>query len=487
MNNRSESLNNNNLNMPESIYWYDFETTGIDPILDRAIQFAGVRTDLDLNIIGEPLNIFCQPGSDVIPSPDAIAVTGIMMSELQQRGLTEAEFSNRVLEQFSVPQTCVAGYNSIRFDDEFTRQMLYRNFFEPYSREWQGGNSRWDVIDMLRMGYALRPDGLNWPLNEKGVPSFRLELLTKANGIGHEDAHDAVSDVIATIELVKLFRQKQTKLYDYLFKLRSKKQVLQQLYPLGKTAIVHVSSMYPASRGCLSVVVPLCTHPTNSNGIICFDLSEDPSPLVDLTSVDIARRVFTSRDELAEGESRIPLKTIHINRCPAIAPIATLDDERAQRLGINRLVCQEHLKKIQQSSGIVEKIVEAYQSHKFAEVTDPDHMLYAGEFFNANDVTTMAELRKVDPSRLPDFEGCFQDDRLDEMLFRYRARNYPHLLSDEERVRWQQFKLDKWQGGESLEDAVSKTNSLMEEKGDLAYLVSLKDYLVGLKASADAL
>ncbi len=469
--------------MPESIYWYDFETTGIDPVLDRAIQFAGVRTDLDLNIVDEPLNIFCQPGSDVIPSPEAIAVTGILMSELQQRGLTEAEFSKKVLEQFSIPQTCVAGYNSIRFDDEFTRQMLYRNFFEPYSREWQGGNSRWDVIDMLRMGYALRPDGLNWPVNDQGVPSFRLELLTEANGIGHEDAHDAVSDVIATIELVKLFRQKQGKLYDYLYNLRSKKQVLQQLYPLGKTAIIHVSSMYPASRGCLSVVLPLCTHPTNSNGIICFDLSEDPSPLIDLTSVEIARRVFTPRDQLLEGESRIPLKTIHINRCPAIAPLATLNNERAEYLGISHLICQEHLAEIQHASGIVEKIVDAYESHQFAQVSDPDHMLYAGEFFGASDVATMAELRAVDPSRLPEFYGRFQDDRLDEMLFRYRARNYPALLNDEEASRWRQFKLAKWQDGDDLQDAIAKIDSLVKQKGDLACLASLRDYIVYLESS----
>jgi len=244
--------------MADTIYWYDFETTGTDPVLDRAIQFAGVRTDLDLNVIGEPLNLFCRPGDDVIPQPEAILVTGLMMSELAQGGLTEAEFCGTILQQFSVPQTCVAGYNSIRFDDEFTRQMLYRNFHEPYTREWQGGNSRWDVIDLFRMAYALRPEGLKWPVDENEAPSFRLDLLTKANGIGHEDAHDAVSDVLATIELTKVLKQKQPRLYAYLFNLRGKKQVLQQLYPLGKSALVHVSSMYPARHGCVAIALPLC-------------------------------------------------------------------------------------------------------------------------------------------------------------------------------------------------------------------------------------
>ena len=467
--------------MSGSIYWYDFETTGIDSILDRAIQFAGVRTDYDLNVICTPLNLFCQPGDDIVPVPEAISVTGIMMSELGQRGLSEAEFCKRILEQFSVPETCVAGYNSIRFDDEFTRQMLYRNFFEPYAREWQGGNSRWDVIDMFRMAYALRPEGLEWPKNERGVPSFRLELLTQANGIGHEDAHDAVSDVLATIELTKLLKVRQERLFNYLFNLRSKKQVLQQMYPLGKSALIHVSSMYPAKRGCLSIVLPLCAHPTNGNGIICYDLSVSPEVLIAATSAEVHKLVFTAAANLKKNEKRIPLKTIHINRCPAISPLATLTDANASRLGLDKDLCQEHLKQLQQASGIVEKIVDAYESHEFATMTDPDFLLYPGEFFGRSDVAVMTELRSSKPERLADFEGQFQDDRLDEMLFRYRARNYPELLDEQESVRWKQFKLSRWKGGSVVDEAVDRTNALIREKGELPYLTDLLDYLQNIQ------
>ncbi|MFP6809371.1 MAG: exodeoxyribonuclease I [Pseudomonadales bacterium] len=467
--------------MPPSIYWYDFETTGIDPIVDRAIQFAGVRTDLDLNVIDEPQNIFCRPGDDVIPAPEAMAVTGILMSELQQRGHSEAEFCQHIIEQFTVPQTCVAGYNSIRFDDEFTRQMLYRNFYEPYAREWQGGNSRWDVIDMFRMAYALRPEGLEWPKNEHGVPSFRLELLTEANDIGHESAHDAVSDVLATIELSKLLKSRQPKLFSYLFDLRAKKQVVQQLYPLGKSALIHVSSMYPAKRGCLSIVVPLCSHPTNTNGIICYDLSESPDALIGATSDDISRLVFTAAAELPAGDKRIPLKTIHINRCPAIAPIATLSDERARQLGLDKEQCIAHLQQLQRASGIVEKIVDAYRANQYPEVTDPDFMLYSGEFFTSSDVTTMAELHNSKPERLADFEGQFQDHRLDEMLFRYRARNYPEVLSESESAHWHEYKLSRWQGGSLVSDALSRTKNMIKEKGDKVYLSELMRYLQSIQ------
>ena len=469
--------------MADTIYWYDFETTGTDPVLDRAIQFAGVRTDLDLNVMGEPLNLFCRPGDDVIPQPEAILLTGLMMSELAQRGLNEAEFCRRILEQFSVPQTCVAGYNSIRFDDEFARQMLYRNFHEPYTREWQGGNSRWDVIDLFRMAHALRPEGVKWPVNEDGAPSFRLELLTRANGIGHEGAHDAVSDVLATIELTRLLKQKQPRLYGYLFSLRGKKQVLQQLYPLGKSALVHVSSMYPARYGCVAITLPLCVHPTNTNGIICYDLSVSPDVLIAATAEEVRRLVFTASVELEEHEQRIPLKTLHINRCPAIAPLTTLTEDSARRLALDAGLCQQHMKRLQQASGIVEKIEEAYKSNQFVDSDDPDFMLYQGDFFSTSDISVMAELRSADPGELAGFEGEFQDTRLDEMLFRYRARNYPDLLDQAETQRWRQFKLSRWQSGDAIDSALVRTKKLLAEKGESDCLNDLVNYLEKIRSN----
>ncbi|MDA0979092.1 MAG: exodeoxyribonuclease I, partial [Proteobacteria bacterium] len=321
--------------MPASVktlFWYDLETTGIDSIRDRPLQFAGIRTDESLNEIGDPLNFLCRPGDDVVPSPDALLVTGIRMSDIADHGLIERDFAALIMGEFSQADTCVVGFNSIRFDDEFVRQMFYRNFHDPYAREWRGGNSRWDVIDLFRMAYALRPEGLSWPEREPGIPSFRLEDLAHANGLAHENAHDALADVRTTIEMTRRVRQAQPKLYDYLFRLREKKAVLQQLYPLGKQAVVHVSSMYPARRGCTAVVLPLCQHPTNNNGIICFDLSAAPDGLLEANAEELSRLVFSRTDELEAGEDRIPLKTIHINRAPAVAPLGTLTPAAASRL-----------------------------------------------------------------------------------------------------------------------------------------------------------
>ena len=466
--------------MTETLYWYDLETTGIDSILDRPLQFAGVRTDLDLNEIKPPQNFLGRPGTDVLPQPEALLVTGISLVEIREKGISERAFTEKVLEQFNQPQSCVVGFNSLRFDDEFTRQMLYRNFHDPYAREWRNGNSRWDVIDLFRAAYALRPEGFNWPKKDNGSPSFKLEDMARANGLAHIDAHDALADVRATIEITKRLRAAQPKLYDFMFRLRGKKAVLQQLYPLGKNPIVHVSSMYPASRGCTALVMPICQHPSNNNGIICFDLSQAPEALISASAAELARLVFTPNDQLEENEQRIALKTIHINRCPFVAPLATLNDECAGRLGIDRSQSESRAIQLMGVAGLVEKIQEAYGRNHYADSEDPDFQLYQGGFFSDGDRNTMSELLAVPPEQLGSFEGRFQDDRLDEMLFRFRGRNHPELFNEAELIQWRAFCAEKWSGGQAIDELELRVNKLEQGLEDAAktVLAELRDYLV---------
>lgn len=465
--------------MADSIYWYDYETTGIDPARDRVLQFAGVRTDMDLNVISEPLDLFCKPGDDVLPSPDAILVTGIKMSEVLEKGLSETKFIEKILSEFAVPGTCVAGFNSLRFDDEFTRNTLYRNFLDPYAREWQGGNSRWDVIDLFRMAQALRPEGFVWPRNEQDVPTFRLEKLTEVNGIGHESAHDAVSDVLATIDVTRKLRQAQPKLYDFLFELRNKKKVTSQLYPLGKQPILHISSMYPAAKNCIAVILPICVHPTNPNGVLCFDLSESPDTLLKAGPNELHRLMFSRKEDLAEHETRIALKTIHINRCPAIAPISTAKGQET-RLGLDLEKCMNHLRQLQTASGVVEKIQDAISQGSFEQHDDPDLMLYQGEFFSASDKQVMAELRQSAPFDLASFNDAFQDRRLPEMLFRYRARNFHSELDPSEQGRWKDYRRSIWQGDTAREGVLDRIAVLKAEGRGEAALDDLEQYIAAV-------
>lgn len=193
--------------------FHDYETFGTHPALDRPAQFAAIRTDSEFNVIGEPEVFYCKPADDYLPQPGAVLITGITPQEARAKGENEAAFAARIHSLFTVPKTCILGYNNVRFDDEVTRNVFYRNFYDPYAWSWQHDNSRWDLLDVMRACYALRPEGINWPENDDGLPSFRLEHLTKANGIEHSNAHDAMADVYATISMAKLVKTRQPRLF----------------------------------------------------------------------------------------------------------------------------------------------------------------------------------------------------------------------------------------------------------------------------------
>ncbi len=423
-----------------TFYWHDYETWGVDPRRDRPVQFAGLRTDWDLNVIGEPLMCYARPSNDILPQPDACLVTGITPQAAEREGVAEAEFIARIHAELAQPGTCGVGYNNIRFDDEVTRFTLYRNLYDPYAREWKNGNSRWDIIDMVRLTHALRPEGIEWPEREAGTPSFRLEELTAANGIAHEAAHDALSDVYATIAMARLIRQRQPRLYAYVLEHRSKQAVLRLLDLKTQAPVLHVSGMFPARFGSMAMVTPVARHPTNQNGIIVYDLRYDPEPLLSLDVETLHRRLFTASEDLQEGETRIPLKTVHINKCPVLVPMNTLSAQAAERWEIDVERGMTYLGRIRTATGLERKIQAVHLQREFEAPEDPDLSLYGGGFFNDADRRRMEEVHRLSPAELAHYRPRFDDPRLPEMLFRFRARNWQETLSAPERERWEAFR-----------------------------------------------
>ena len=432
--------------MSASMFWYDFETTGIDASADRALQVAGIRTDEALNEVGEPLNMYCRMADDILPHPKACLVTGISPSTLQQHGLSEAVFFGRLQQAMLQPQTCTAGYNSLRFDDEFTRYGLYRNFHDPYAREWQGGNSRWDILDALRSAWALAPDGIQWPHNEEGRVSFRLELLTAANGIEHGQAHDALADVRATIAMARVLRNAQPALYQHLYALRDKNRVHQALR-IGRP-VVHVSGKQARHRRYLSVVMPLLQDSQNKNAYVVCDLLEDVQPLLELTAEQIRQRLYTQRDQLPAGTAHIALKKVHANKCPALFGMDSLDAARQPWLEVddalwrrNGRLLLDHLTQVQ------DKLRHVFSNEQFADKGDPEQQLYGG-FLGSRDRDLCRAVLQADPQALREQPWPFDDLRLPQLLIRYRARNYPDSLTTEEQLHWQTFCKQRLLGSE---------------------------------------
>ncbi|TCP93485.1 exodeoxyribonuclease I subunit C [Cricetibacter osteomyelitidis] len=462
-----------------TFFIYDYESFGVNPASDRPAQFAGIRTDMDFNIIGEPVMIYCKQTNDYLPSPEAVLVTGITPQVCNEQGISEPEFAKRILQEFSQPNTCVMGFNNIRYDDEMTRYTFYRNFIDPYEYSWKNSNSRWDLLDLTRACYALRPKGINWAYDDDGMPSFRLEKLTQANGIEHSNAHDAMADVYATIEMAKLIKQKQPKLFQFFFENRGKKQIEAMIDTAEMTPLVHVSGMLGNYRGNTTWIAPLAWHPTNQNAVIVCDLAGDLTDLLNKSAVELQQNLYTKKSELeANNILPVPLKLVHINKCPIIAPAKTLLSETADRLRINRNLCLENLKKLRQSIDVREKVIEIFKDERIFEKSDNvETELYNGFFSNA-DKNNMAILRDLPPEKLTDHGLAFDDKRIPELLFHYRARHFYTTLNSTEQQQWRRYrqkKLDQSavQFAESLQRLVEENNNNPE---NLALLKQVYEY-----------
>ncbi|GAA4025966.1 exodeoxyribonuclease I [Actimicrobium antarcticum] len=427
---------------PHTFLWHDYETFGVQTRRDRPAQFAAIRTDAELNEIGDDIMLYCQPANDYLPDPQSCLITGITPQVCLARGLPEFAFAAAIEQAFSVSGTVGVGYNTIRFDDEITRFMFWRNLIDPYAREWQNQCGRWDLMDVVRMTYALRPEGIVWPRNDEGKPSFRLELLTKANGIAHAAAHDALSDVRATIALARLIRQQQPKLFDFCFSLHKKDRVSAEIGLPVQRPFLHVSGMFPAEYGCLGVMWPLAVHPTNKNEVISWDLSADPSELATLDAATIRTRMFTKTADLPEGMTRLPIKTIHLNKSPmVVSNLKTLSAPMAERWQIDLGVAQQHAgiaAALPDMSAIWQQVFQRPEE----ATPDVDEDLYGG-FIGNGDRRKLTELRALSPAALAKARPGFDDPRLEELVFRYRARNFPATLAAEESERWEQHRSDR--------------------------------------------
>ncbi|OGU19619.1 MAG: exodeoxyribonuclease I [Hydrogenophilales bacterium RIFOXYD1_FULL_62_11] len=455
-----------------SFLWHDYETFGISPRSDRPAQFAAIRTDAELNEIGAPLMQYCQPAPDYLPDPQSCLITGITPQLCLERGLPEHQFAHEIEQAFSQPGTIGVGYNTIRFDDEFTRFLFWRNLIDPYAREWQNECGRWDVLDLVRTAYALRPDGMVWPTNEQGRVSFKLEHLSAANGLAHEAAHDALSDVRATVALARLIRTNNPRLFDFCLGLHKKDKAAEQINLRAPQPFLHITGQVPVERGCLMVAWPLAQHPTNKNEIIVWDLAHDPSELFALDAATIRQRMFTRTDDLPAGVSRLPIKTIHLNKSPVvISNLNTLSAARAEHWAIDMAAVQRHAALCGAAPDMSARWQAVFERPAQA-ASDVDADLYGGFIGNA-DRAVLNRLRGLSPAQLAESQPGFADPRLSDLLFRYRARNFPASLNPAESQQWQALcaarLFDGAGGARTLEALFNEIDTLAEtadERGE---------------------
>ena len=454
--------------MRASFLWHDYETFGANVRVDRPAEFACWRSNEAFEPISEPVAFRCRPTLDYLPQPQACVITGIGPESAWREGLTEPEFAERVLAEMGTPQTCVLGYNSMRFDDEITRYLFWRNFIDPYQREWANGNSRFDLIDLARAAQALRPAGIHWPKREDGHPSFRLSDLSAANALPHRHAHAALSDVEATLALARLIRASQPRLMSFALGLRRKARVLELLDWRQRTPVVHVSQRFPAERGCLAQVVPLAMHPSQSGKVIVVDAYQDPAPLLQWTAeklADLLLKPASDPDHVALG-----LKLVHANRAPFVAPLSVLEGVDLQRIAFDRERVDLHTRKLQDAPALDQKLQQVYALLDRGErpVQDPDEALYAG-FLADGDRALCTRWRGERPEELQELSKNFTDPRLQALAFRYRARHHEPTLSEPERKLWLRHCRDRLNSADgTLEPYMSAVRDISTQHPELS-------------------
>ncbi|MBP5756392.1 MAG: exodeoxyribonuclease I [Spirochaetales bacterium] len=461
----------------ESFFWYDLETFGLNPSYDRIAQFAGQRTDLDLNPIGDPVILYCKLSADYIPDPAACLVTGITPQEVKAKGLPESEFIEKINNLFSVPGTCVCGFNSLRFDDEFIRNTLYRNFLDPYQREWKNGNSRWDILDLVRACHDFRPEGINWPgPNEKGNPVFKLTEMTAANNIEQIGAHDAMVDVNATIAVARLIKRVQPRLFNHYLGLRSKVEAKNYLNPQDTPKpVLHTCAAFTNPKGCTSLIVPITPHVTNENSIVCFDLTKDIAPLLSAKSEDVFK---------VNGVIKVA-----VNKVPFLARPNALKSADYQRLGIDFAACMSRYEEITKHRTELIVKIRANADDEFQSPDDPDFQIYS-KFFSDYDKRLFSVIRQTPPEQRLNLKLDFEDPRCSQMLWRHVCRNYPLVLDEQNLAKWKSFSSTRLlcPPGDPINDINFVSRKIDEKLADTSLdarqkeiLSKLREYMLSLK------
>ena len=423
-------------NAPTSILWYDLETFGLNPRVDRIAQCSMIRTDLDLNEIGEPIKLYCRLTDDYLPNPESCLVTGITPDVCNELGMNEFDFITAINDEMLVPGTITAGYNNTGFDDECIRACLYRNLMDPYERENREGRGRWDILNLVRACHDLRPEGINFStINpESGYTSFKLTDITAENGIEQVGAHDALVDVIATIEVARLIKTKQPRLFDYAFRHRTKYDIWKLVDMQGHKPILHtlgfyssefsdVNRAYEVKRSNTHPLLPLWRSSEKSNDLWCFDMTKK-----------IPESIESIEDMRDAGFMKI-----QANRCPFVSPLSVLTPAIEERLGYTREHVEAIEKDIKQNHRWMFDLSPLFENKaEFEKETDEDYTIY-DSFASQTDKNLMKHLSLMTAEEKISRPLNFEDTKYHKLVWRQVARNWPEALSEKEKAQWKNF------------------------------------------------
>ncbi|WP_187306105.1 exodeoxyribonuclease I [Buchnera aphidicola] len=459
-----------------SFLFYDYETFGVNPSLDKVSQFACVRTDINFNILGKEYYFYCSLPNDYLPHPEAILLTGITPQYVQKHGLNEFFFSRKIFKIFNSSHTCIIGYNNLQFDDEITRNIFYRNLLDPYSWSWKNFNSRWDLICLVRACYVLMPHCIIWPKNKFGFTSFKLEDLAKSNNINHY-AHDALSDVYTTIEIIRFIKKKNPELFNFFFKYRLKKNIKKLIDINIYQPMVYISPVIGCFRNYTTCIVPLFWNMNNYNSILFFDLYIDVSLLIHYL------RVTQINDITITELNNLGVNWLNISKCPLLLPVSLFTQKKLLKCRINLQNCLRTIDIIKRNNIFFEKIMHVFKNYSYKNITNNVDLQIYNSFFSQYERNIMHKIHSIKVDHWKKFKFNFNNHQLEEIFFRLRARNFPELLNKSESIKWS-IHLKKVFSIENLDKYFAKLQKLLNQ-----YHSTDKEYILlsDLKKYVDSL
>jgi len=404
--------------------FYDTETTGLSRCFDQVVQFAAIRTDARFREL-ERQELLIRLRPDVVPAPRAFLTHRIPLQRCQQ-GVTESEGIATIHRLLNEPGTTSLGYNTLGFDDELLRFSFYRNLLNPYSHQHANGCGRMDLYPMTVAYYLFDKSDLTWP-QSNDTASFKLEALSLANHLAEGQAHDAMTDVEATLELARRLAKEQP-VWHYLAGYSSRQQSAQRIsklppWPSGAPSDhgadrlgLLIDGRFGAAANFITPVLGLGRHHHYRNQTRWLRLDQPELTAATVESIADSAWVVT----IKPGEPGLLLPWLGRYQHLLTEPRTTL--------------CQQNLARLAAEPGLLQAIRQHNLEFTWPDIPglDLDAALYQAGFFSDQELTLGAELRAAPAAEKSAIAAQFPTPNSRLLAQLLVARNYPEVASSDD-------------------------------------------------------
>ena len=464
-----------------SFVFYDTETTGLNTFFDQILQFGAIRTDHELREM-ERFEIRCRLLPHVVPAPQALLTNGLGVEQLTDPALPSHYDMTRdikaKLDEWS-PAVFI-GHNSMWFDETLLRQAFYQTLHDPYLTN-TNGNCRLDSLPILQAVNFFQPGILSVPVGEKGRPVFKLDQLAPANGFPHDDAHDAIGDVEATLHLCRLLSERAAGYWSNFVRFAPKAAVLDFIE--ANEVFSFTASFYGKTHSWM--VTALGPNPGYDAEWFVFDLSNDPEAFAALADDGLDARLAASPK---------PVRRLRSNAGPCILPCEDISAAvRMKMPGIDEL--RRRAAWIRGNEGFTQHLIAAMidtdvekepsvhvEEQIYPDFTGHEDRAIMAEFHESAWSGRAALLDRLDDVRLKVLDERLLYIEAPEAMpapdrRRHEAELAARLVADEGTVPWR-----------TLPRALRETEALLagSPADGAPILEGLRDYLVGRAEAARA-